>query len=38
MSGGIAPLFLTSAVDGGECQLHASAVLPEGMSPQVPIG
>jgi hypothetical protein len=29
---------LTSALDGGECQLHAPAALPPGKEPLVPIG
>jgi len=30
--------FLTSAVDGGEWQLHAPAALPSGKETLVPIG
>jgi hypothetical protein len=38
-SGGIAPPFLTSSLDGGECgQLHAHVALPLGRSLNVPIG
>jgi hypothetical protein len=35
-SGGIAPAFLTSTLDGG--QLHAPAALLPGIKPPVPIG
>jgi hypothetical protein len=29
----MAPLFLTSALDGGSSQLHAPAALPQGKAP-----
>jgi hypothetical protein len=35
-SGGIAPLFLTTALDEG--QFHATAALLPGQEPAVPIG
>jgi hypothetical protein len=32
------PIFLTSALVVGECQLEASAALPSGNEPQIRIG
>jgi hypothetical protein len=37
-SGGIAPPFLTSALDGVSAPLHASAALPPGKEPTVSTG
>jgi hypothetical protein len=37
-NGGITPLFLTSALYGGEDQLHVPAVDPSGNSPLYKMG